>query len=301
MPTSERWERKASALRAAWERRFGDTPPLHAAIGALSVAEFETHCGDSWPGQDGVIGTQDDENNWGATTLRALNAAELKELADRGIRPIITKGHETVARVAMHALRDAGFPLPQGVIHCDSRPTPQGQVPYFVWFASFPSETEGAEYFLKLLCGSTEKPKRALGVLRSGGSSRELAAAMYGASYFMGFHPHGKYLCKSTPEKPCKQKHTEPTEHDGNAENIDAYAGGLRATAARALAGLTDDETPAVNPAPNKPVKKRSVEECTLEWQTRLKERGHDPGKLDGDFGEKSLAASMALMARVPI
>lgn len=293
---SERWTRKAKALRDAWQRRFGEVPPEHAVIGALSVAQFETHCGDAWPGPDGIIGTQDDENNWGATTLRSLNAAERQVLSDAGLRPTIAKGHEKVAQAAMQRLRASGLPLPQGVIHCDSSPQAGGQVPHFVWFASFPTETEGAEYFLRLLAGSKEKPKRAYGVLKSGGSSRDLAAAMYAAGYYGGFHFHGTYLCKATPEKPCKQKHTEPTEHDGNAENIDSYAGGLRATAAAARAGLEDVSVPAGGPV-TPPKKRRSVEECTLEWQTILRDRGHDPGKLDGDFGERTLAASKSALA----
>src|SRR5690348_14075279 len=131
----ERLRSKAQSFRGAWLDIFNEEPSMHCIALGCAVAEHETHCGDSWPG----------ENDWGATTLRALNAQELAVLSAAGIRPTVGPGHVEAAEKAMAALKASGLPLPPAVIHCDSHPAPDGKgsVPYFVWFASFDSERKG--------------------------------------------------------------------------------------------------------------------------------------------------------------
>lgn len=83
---------KLPAFRAAWRRIYGGDPSSNAELIGLSVALFETQAGDSWPGPDGVIGTQDDQRNWGATNLRGLRAHEQFLLGASAIQRIIDAG-----------------------------------------------------------------------------------------------------------------------------------------------------------------------------------------------------------------
>lgn len=231
--TAERWRSKADAFVDGWRAEYGgETPPLHAVILGLSVAQHETHCGDSWPGPDGLVGTEDDENNWGATTLRALNAAERAVLAKAGLAPTVGPGHNERAKAAMDALRASGLPLPQGVIHCDSSPR---LGPYFVFFASFPTPWEGARYFVHLLCGSGGKRPAHAVLLDPAGTEQQLADAMYRAGYYTGFN--------------------DPKQPGGAQKNVDAYAGSLRAISPGVRAGLAGwtpkaPAAPATPPAP---------------------------------------------------
>lgn len=172
---------KARAFALAWQRRFGAWPAAHTVILGLLSPLLETRCGDAWPGS----------NNWGACTLRSLNSEERKALADAGIHPTIGKGHEAVAAAAQQAIADAGLPIPQGAIHCDSTTDAHGTHPYFVWFATFPEAWGGADYWIRIVCGATGG-KAAKAVLDAAGAQPEqLAAAMYRARYFWGMHPHG--------------------------------------------------------------------------------------------------------------
>jgi hypothetical protein len=77
---------KCDAYIEAWRRAFGDAPSFVNTALAVSVAWHETRCGDAWPGHDGLVNTEDDENNWGATTLRSLNAAEQWILATHAMK-----------------------------------------------------------------------------------------------------------------------------------------------------------------------------------------------------------------------
>jgi hypothetical protein len=198
------WYRsKADALFAAWQRDYGSDPPTHAVALCLAVATHETHCGDSWPGS----------HNWGATTLRALNAAEQAAVRAAGIAPSVGPGHEALAKKAQQAIVDAGLPLPAGEIHCDSAPSIGA---YFVWFAAFGNDVDGAAYFLKLLAGIQTK-KVAWNVLNApGGTEQQLAAAMYAAGYYTGFYRRDK-------------DYTLPGGHvvKGSELNVAAYAKAL--------------------------------------------------------------------------
>lgn len=253
------YQNKADALVHAWRMNYGDDPPEAAVVLALSVAIHETRAGDAWPGTDGIVGTADDEHNWGATTLRALNAAEKAAVKAAGITASVGKGHEAKAKAAQAAIVAAGLPLPQGNIHCDSAPT---LGPYFVWFASFPNDVEGAAYFLKLLCGLKSR-KMAYSVLTQGGSEVQLATAMYLAGYYTGFYKKTSYYVLEGG----KWREVKGDEmlmgiatKKGSDLNIAAYAGALqRVTPAIRLAlkgwhlpsgEPTEDPAPETDPAP---------------------------------------------------
>jgi hypothetical protein len=221
--TDARWARKADALLAAWQHHYGSyLAPGGVALG-LGPAQLETRCGDAWPGPDGLVDTEDDENNWGACTLRSLTGSELAVLASRSISPSIGPGHVEIAKRAMAALAEAGIPVPSGTvgngtipvpratIHCDSRTVKDANgkavtIPHFVWFANFATPEDGAAYYLHLLGGAGRAE------LAKPGTVASLAAAMYARGYFGGFHPHAIYTA------------ADGTQHDGNRENIAAYA-----------------------------------------------------------------------------
>jgi hypothetical protein len=90
--TLSRWHQKANAFVTAWRRRFGNDPTQHAVVLGLSVAQHETRCGDAWPGPDKIPNTADDENNWGACTFRAVNAAEYAAIAQQASQQLTASG-----------------------------------------------------------------------------------------------------------------------------------------------------------------------------------------------------------------
>jgi hypothetical protein len=83
---------KCDAYIEAWRRAFGEKPSFVNTALAVSVAWHETRCGDAWPGPDGLVNTEDDENNWGATTLRSLNSAEQWILATHALKLLVDAG-----------------------------------------------------------------------------------------------------------------------------------------------------------------------------------------------------------------
>lgn len=225
------WHAKAIALNEAWNLHQQGTLTQPGIILGLSPAALETQAGEAWPG----------EYNWGACTLRSLNAAEAQVLKAAGLKPSIAKGHQEIERKAMQALADAGIPRPSGTvagifvpsatIHCDSRTVKDATgkpvtIPHFVWFANFADDIGGAAYYLHLLGQGARQ------VLLSGGTPYELAAAMYRRGYFGGFHPHEIYTAK------------DGTEHDGNAENIAAYESLIQVWHRRIKAALKPDAEP---------------------------------------------------------
>jgi len=231
--TPDRIRLKAAAYATAWERLFGSPPSTHNTALGLSVALAETKAGDSWIGPDGVLDTADDPRNWGASTLRALNAAELAAVEAAGIKPTVGPEREERARAAKTAIVLAGLPLPQGEIHCDSRPTSHGSVAYFTFFRTSTTDVDGAEYFLRILAGTPDRPKPARVILESGsGTEHDLAAAMYSAHYFLGRH--------------------DPAQPGGAQRNIDDYISFIRPWAAAvraALIGEDDTIPPPPHPA----------------------------------------------------
>lgn len=185
---------KATAASQAWHLQFGAWPSLHAVILQLAQATAETRCGDAWPGPDGQLGTADDENNWGACNLRALNAAERAVLKAAGIVPTVGAGHEQRAVQAQAAIAAAGLPIPRGAIHCDSAP---GQGPYFVWFAAFHDYTaggvrvsgavSGARYQQRIAYGAPHYLKSLYSVVTNPASDAgAYARAAYRQGYYTG-------------------------------------------------------------------------------------------------------------------
>lgn len=243
-----RWHDKADAFVHAWRMNYGDDPSLQAVVLGLSVAQHETRAGDAWPGADGVVGTADDENNWGATTLRALNAEERAVLKAAGITPTVGAGHEARAKAAQAAIQAAGLPMPQANIHCDSAPS---LGPYFVWFAAFSNPIDGAAYFLKLLCGLKTR-KMAYSVLTQGGNEVQLATAMYLAGYYTGFYKKAsEYVRTGNGWREMKPGETLPTgavTKKGSDLNIAAYAGALQNITPSIRLALKDWHPPSGEP-----------------------------------------------------
>lgn len=302
-PKIARWHRKADALAAAWDRRYGAVPPKHVVILALCPPSAETRCGDSWPGPDGELGTQDDENNWGATTARALSADELAALKAAGVVATVGPGHVEAAKRAHAVLESAGLGfapmttkrgvlIPRGVIHCDSRTEARAdgrkvQAPYFVWFAAFDSETEGAEYYLTFVAepGFPSRP-----VLENPKATvQNLAAAMYARGYFWGFSPHGVYMHAGSD----KVLGTDDDERrDGNAENVAAYGRWLEPHFATISAALRDWQPGST--VPDEPTHPDSIDldaAADVQRALNLVGCGRPLLKLDGDFARKSVAA----------
>lgn len=211
--STERWQSKAGAFVEGWRRVFGVNPTLHAVILGLAMAQHETQCGDSWKL----------EFDWGATTLRSLTTPERKVLADAGLIPTVGPGHDEVAAKAQAALVAAGLAPPNGVIHCDSTTDANGQHPYFVFFFKGEDDADGARYFIHLLAEG--KPAKAV-LENPSATERDLAAAAYARSYFWGFKPHQHYRTAG-PDGVVGT--SDDIDHDGNTENIDAYANALRA------------------------------------------------------------------------
>ena len=244
--TIARWYQKANALAPALPGAS-----MRSIAVLLSVGEHETRNGDAWPG----------ENNVGATTRRPLHADERAVLAAAGIAPTVGPSHiaiEAQARMALAAAVNAGTiadPGPGCALHCDSTPTGG---PYFVFFAAFPTEEEGFAYFAGFFKTAAEKAAIAAG------DPSALAAAMFHAGYYTGFH-------KNDP-----------------ATNIADYAAGLNRVFPAIVSALAD-WTPGADPPP--------LEVGSVEWvQQRLNALGISTPPLaeDGDMGPKTSAALRA-------
>jgi len=225
------WKEKGEALAAAWAGRYTGALSLPGVILGLGPAALETQAGEAWPG----------EHNWGACTLRSLNAVEATCLKVASIYPTIARGHQEVEHRAMETLEAAGIPRPSGTIagidvpsatiHCDSRTVKDANgksitIPHFVWFANFDNDVDGAAYYLHLLGQGARQ------VISDGGTPHDLASAMYRRGYFGGFHPHAIYVAK------------DGTEHDGNAENIAAYEALIQVWVTRIRVALRPDAPP---------------------------------------------------------
>lgn len=219
--STARWYTKANAYALAWREVFGLEAPKSAVVLGLAVAEHETHCGDSWPG----------ENNWGACQLRALNAAEHEAVA--GIPPHPSNVDEARAALEAHGLNE-----PKGGLHADYSPNKKAY--YFVWFAKFATEAEGAHYCVHVL--AEQRPTCRTVMTAAMGSEYELAEKMYASHYYEGFrNPKALY------EKYAGAWHTiapsDPAQgprSTGAALNIADYAGALSNLTPGIRAALAD-------------------------------------------------------------
>lgn len=290
--TTARWRDKGNAWAGGWFDRLGVLPTLHAVIFGLADGQLESGVGDYWPGPDGIVGTQDDENNVGCCTFRRLNADELAAVHAAGIVPTVGDGHEARAKAAQAAILAAGLPVASGTIagievpfstiHCDSAP---GLGPYFVWFAGFGTLREGCAYHVHLLAEG--KPARVV-LENPAGNEQALASAMYAARYFTGVHDPKKFYLNG---------HEVPAGTagavNGAQANIDAYAGGLRRWTPEIRAALTgwspdigpiDPTPPAITPIDlNNP--------ADLQRALNLLGMARPVLKLDGAIASKTIAA----------
>lgn len=106
-----------SNFRPAWQRKFAKQATLNERVIGLSVAIGETLAGDAWPGEDMIVGTDDDERNKGATNRRKLNADERLVVAAKGrellARPDIPQRvmHSETDRLDFTAVGEGGMPM----------------------------------------------------------------------------------------------------------------------------------------------------------------------------------------------
>lgn len=296
-PKVERLHRKADALHAAWLRRYGVAPAKHTVVLAMCPPSAETKLGDAWPG----------EFNWGATTFRQLNAAEAAAVKAAGVMPTVGTGHAERAAQAMAAIAAAGLPVasgelrgvkvPRSTIHCDSKTVlvngAKVQQPYFVHFANFEDDTGGAEYYLTFVADPGNPARAVLENPKAGPAN--LAAAMYARGYFWGFKPHGVYMTAGVDGV---MGTADDEKHDGNAENVAAYASWLAphyATISAALQSWTPDTaTSSPRPSDTEPAPPPPFDLTKLDDVQRALNAlgcGRPPLKVDGNFATKSTAA----------
>lgn len=274
------WWDKANALAPS----LGPAPSLRSVAVELAVAEHETRCGDAWPG----------ENNWGATTVRALHPDERAVIR---VAPSVGADHLEVEAAARRDLAAAVAegripdPGPGVALHCDSAP---GRGPYFVFFAAFPTPVEGARYFHSFFRTTAEKAALA------SGDPGATAAAMYAAGYYTGFHVKaadyelrdGRWVQLGEGEVP----KGGPVQR-GAALNIADYARSLAAIAPgilTALAGWSPGADPPVVTEPATPDLGTTLGVQQALNVTRRDVPGLEPLAEDGIMGRKTRAAVIA-------
>lgn len=81
-------------MAEAWRLQLKSEPTKHAIILCVAQGTFETQMGRSWPGPDGLVGTEDDERNVGACTLRALSSAEYGAISAAMVSALNKAGFE---------------------------------------------------------------------------------------------------------------------------------------------------------------------------------------------------------------
>ncbi len=270
----ERWYRKANAYAEAWKDIFGVPAPMSAVVLGLAVAEHETRCGDSWPG----------ENNWGAVQLRSLNTAEHAAIA--GIIP-----HPGTVSVARERLAQAGLGEPRGALHADSSP---GKGFYFVYFAKFPNEAEGAAHCVKIL--AFNRPSCRIVMTDQLASEYRLAERMYATRYYEGFREpaatyeqqSGKWF-KVDPASPATG-----TRILGAALNVEDYAGALRRITPDIKSSLRDWSVGDTAPT-------ETFDLSTVLGQQKALNRLGATLQEDGIRGPKTISAIKAFQLRAAI
>lgn len=129
--TPERIRFHDANFRAAWLKKYSREATLNERVIGESVAMGETREGDAWPGPDGIVGTEDDERNKGATNLRALNADERIIIAAKG-RELIAARPDIPQRDLWHdedrlyfrAVGERGLPMGfEWILHKLTEPT----------------------------------------------------------------------------------------------------------------------------------------------------------------------------------
>jgi peptidoglycan hydrolase-like protein with peptidoglycan-binding domain len=204
MRTPEWYRTKAGSYERGWKTRFGVEPSAANTALGLSVAVHE-----SWAGDSSVA-----THNWGSTQRRLPNAVEkvvLKDIAPK------------VANVAAGraALAAAGIVPDRAELYVDSNP---GAGYYWVLFWAFPTDDEGASFFIKVL--ATDRPS-CRNVLEGDANPLALAAAMYRSTYFTGFFKKTSHYERQPTGKWIEIPSETTTSWTGAELNIDRYAGAL--------------------------------------------------------------------------
>ncbi len=264
-----RWVTKATAFANGWVDTFtGDHPSVWAVSLGLAVAQHETLCGDAWTG----------EHNWGGVQLGGLNAEEAACLTG------IVASPQTVA-VARETLNTHGLNRSGGALHVDSSPASGTQRYYFAWFAAFPTDEQGAAYFIKVLAkarASKAVLQAAVGAWRS--DAVALASAMYNTHYYEGFH--------------------DPKTPAGVQANISDYAGAILTNAPSIFNALNSQGWTS---SPGKPVfdfvSTMGVQSALTYLAGKLGRHDFDPLGIDGKLGPNTMAALKAFQeyAKVPV
>lgn len=229
MRTQAWYFQKSSALSEAWRGLFGSYPPRCAVVLSLAVAIHETNAGDAkgWEG----------EHNWGAVQLRSPNDAERAVLASVKPSPKNTQA-------ARDALAAAGLEEPKGALHADWSPTKHDF--YWVYFAKFGSDVDGARYFLNVL--AKKRPTCCVVLRDPYGTERALAERMHQTGYYEGFQSPAKHY-KGSPGHWVECDASDPNAVSGAEADIQDYTW--------ALSRLTPDIKIALaswtpgDPAPN--------------------------------------------------
>lgn len=166
MDSLSRWISKADAYVSGYLRTMNAVPSKHNVCLALSVAEFETRCGDLA------------EGNWGGTTAAQLSSEDRQRLVIAGLSPSNPDDLEPARRI----LGDR----PNMILGQDSDPKSGW---YWIWFYHPNSPADGAAYFVKVLVQHRPECKSILE--DDNGTADQLARAMYASHYFAGhFDPH---------------------------------------------------------------------------------------------------------------
>ena len=188
----QRWYTKANGFVEAWQVELAtdQAPMKNTVVLALSVAQLETKCGDVWPGV----------HNWGAVQARVPNDKERLVLKSIPPHPRNTAKGQEALRAAVERKEIVAFP--GGSLQVDSSP---GKGYYWVFFAAFPDDAQGARRFVHVL---TARTPRWTALVNPYCTEQELAAAMYQTGYYEGTNDPG------TPE--------------GKQANINQYASAMR-------------------------------------------------------------------------
>jgi hypothetical protein len=188
----------------------------HAVELLLAVAILEGNAG------DGMADDRGSAHDWGSVTLRLLTQAEHAAL---DVPPPLPPS--SANRAAAQA-RTAGIRPENGVLWNDSRPTPAGPVPYWVWFCRAADDARGAQPFVRTIC-RTQAERDSLS--QPGGTAYALADAMHRAGYYTGVSTNA-------------------------AEDIATYAAGIQRSLAAVTAALANwqpsaaDDVAPTDPSP---------------------------------------------------
>jgi hypothetical protein len=172
-----RWTDKADIFSQAYVQVFKGLPSKHCVLFGLSVAEWETGCGDRLHG------------NWGGTIQGQLRQSDLDILRAAGLDP--SKPADLVKAQSLL------IPPAHSLL---GRDTSAQSGWYWIWWHLPATPVDGALYFINVLIKQRPSCKA---ILEDDNATLDaLARSMYATHYFLGlFNPHdqavvynGKYM-----------------------------------------------------------------------------------------------------------